>query len=243
MTMTLFYLAILAVAVFSSATASVVGFGIGSLLTPLLASRYGTSAAVAAVTLPHFLATAMRCWRLRADIERDVLRRFGLLSALGGLCGALLYSQLGQPILTRILGALLVLTAMAQLTRWSSRWQPRGLMVQCLGWVSGFFGGIAGNQGGLRAAALTAFRLTPSQFVATATATGLLVDLARAPVYAWRSGSAMVALWVPITIAIAGVLAGTLLGERVLLGLSRERFGQIVGIAIGLLGLWLLVLA
>ena len=41
--MTIFYLAILAVAVFSSATASVVGFGIGSLLTPLLASRYGTS--------------------------------------------------------------------------------------------------------------------------------------------------------------------------------------------------------
>ena len=159
------------------------------------------------------------------------------------MCGALLYSQLGQPILTRILGGLLVLTAMAQLTRWSSRWHPRGLMVQCLGWVSGFFGGIAGNQGGLRAAALTAFGLTPSQFVATATATGLLVDLARAPVYAWRSGSAMVALWVPITIAIAGVLAGTLLGERVLLGLSRERFGQIVGIAIGLLGLWLLVLS
>src|SRR4030095_5454841 len=108
--MTTFYLAILAVAIFSSATASVVGFGIGSLLTPLLATRYGTSAAVAAVTLPHFLATAMRCWRLRADIDRDVLRRFGLLSALGGLCGALLYSRLGQPILTRILGALLVVT-------------------------------------------------------------------------------------------------------------------------------------
>jgi uncharacterized membrane protein YfcA len=239
--MTIFHLTILAVAIFSSATASVVGFGIGSLLTPLLASRYGMSAAVAAVTLPHFLATALRCWRLRSDIERDVLRRFGLLSALGGLCGALLYSRLGQPILPRILGALLVLTAAAQLTRLSSRWQPRGLMVHGLGWASGFFGGIAGNQGGLRAAALTAFGLTPSQFVATATATGLLVDLARAPVYAWRSGSTIAGLWVPIMTAVAGVLIGTLLGERVLLGLSRERFGQIVGAAIGLLGLWLLV--
>jgi uncharacterized membrane protein YfcA len=114
-------------------------------------------------------------------------------------------------------------------------------MVHGLGWASGFFGGIAGNQGGLRAAALTAFGLTPSQFVATATATGLLVDLARAPVYAWRSGSTIAGLWVPIMTAVAGVLIGTLLGERVLLGLSRERFGQIVGAAIGLLGLWLLV--
>ena len=36
-------LSILAVAIVSGATASVVGFGIGSLLTPLLASRFGMS--------------------------------------------------------------------------------------------------------------------------------------------------------------------------------------------------------
>jgi hypothetical protein len=35
------------------------------------------------------------------------------------------------------------------------------------------------------------------------------------------------------------VLAGTFLGERVLLGMSRERFGTIVGAAVGILGAWL----
>ena len=40
--------------------------------------------------------------------------------------------------------------------------------------------------------------------------------------------------------ASAGVLAGTVLGERMLLGLSPRRFGQIVGVAIGLLGIWML---
>ena len=40
-----------------------------------------------------------------------------------------------------------------------------------------------------------------------------------------------------------GVLLGTLLGERMLLGLSPRRFGQIVGAAIGLLGIWLLTVA
>ena len=39
---------------------------------------------------------------------------------------------------------------------------------------------------------------------------------------------------------LTGVLAGTLVGERLLLGLSRERFRQIVSIAVGLLGLWFL---
>ena len=238
-----FSFAILLVAILAGATASVVGFGIGSLLTPLLAARYGTSVAVAAVTLPHAIATAVRCWRLRANIDRQVLVRFGLLSAAGALAGALLYTRLGPTALTGILGALLILTAIAQLTGWSSRWHPRGPIVAIFGLISGFFGGVAGNQGGLRAAALTAFRLSPPAFVATATAAGLLVDAARTPVYIWSAGPQLLELAAPIGIAAAGVLIGTVLGERMLLGLSVRRFGQVVGVAIGVLGVWLVLVA
>jgi uncharacterized membrane protein YfcA len=102
------------------------------------------------------------------------------------------------------------------------------------------FGGIAGNQGGLRAAALTTFRLAPAVFVATATASGLMVDLARVPVYLWRAGDDLRALATPIGVASAGVLIGTVAGERILLGLSPERFRFAISVAIGLLGLWLL---
>ena len=241
--MTWFSVALLVVAIVSGATASIVGFGIGSLLTPLLAARFGTGVAVAAVTLPHAAATAFRCWRLRASIDRQILIRFGLLSAAGALAGALLYTRLGPTTLTGVLGGLLVLTALAQLTGWTARWQPRGSLVAVFGLLSGFFGGVAGNQGGLRSAALTAFKLSPVRFVATATATGVLVDLARTPVYLWSTGSQLVPLAVPIGIATAGVLIGTLLGERVLLGLSPRRFGQVVGVAIGMLGIWLLLVA
>src|SRR6185436_19097611 len=136
---TWFYLALFLAAVLSGATAAVVGFGIGSLLTPLLAARLGTGIAVAAVMLPHAAATAVRCWRLRAKIDRSVLLRFGFLSAAGGLAGALLYTRIGVSALTRILGALLMLTAAAQLSGWSTRWHPRGVLVGLLGVGSGFF--------------------------------------------------------------------------------------------------------
>jgi uncharacterized membrane protein YfcA len=238
-----FGLAVFVVAVFSGATASVVGFGIGSMLTPLLAARYGTGIAVAAVTLPHAMATALRCWRLRASIDRPVLVRFGLLSAAGALAGALVYTRLGPSALTGVLGGLLILTAIAQLTGWASRWHPRGPLVAVFGLLSGFFGGVAGNQGGLRAAAMTSFGLSPKAFVATATAAGLLVDAARTPVYLWSAGRELVTLAIPIGIAAAGVLLGTVLGERLLLGLTPQRFGQVVGAAIGVLGVWLLTVA
>ena len=172
-----------------------------------------------------------------------MLVRFGLLSGVGALAGAFLYTRLGGASLTRILGGLLILTSFAQLTGWSSRWRPHGPLVGIFGLLSGFFGGLAGNQGGLRSAALTAFRLPPTSFVATATATGLLVDLARTPIYLWNSGPTLLSLWIPITVAAVGVLIGTVLGERILLGLSAGRFGQVLGIAIGLLGCWLIIAA
>ncbi|HYD52516.1 MAG TPA: TSUP family transporter [Gemmatimonadaceae bacterium] len=235
--------AVLAVAVLSGATASIVGFGIGSLLTPLLAARVGTDTAVALVALPHAAATALRCWRLRASIDRAVLRRFGLVSAAGGLAGALLYARLGGRALTIALAALLLLTSLAGLTGIMTRWRPHGAGVWSLGLLSGLFGGVAGNQGGLRSAALGTFGLAPLAFVATSTATGLLVDAARLPVYLWRAGDAIAAHATLVGVATAGVLAGTLVGERLLLGMRPEIFRRVVSAAIGLLGLWLLARA
>ena len=235
--------AIFLVATLGGATAAVSGFGIGSLLTPLLAASVGMPLAVASVAVPHALATALRCWRLRDAIDAHVLRTFGLLSAAGGLAGALVYTRLPARALTLVLAALLLATSVAGLTGWASRWHPRGAAPWLLGLVSGLFGGVAGNQGGLRAAALLAFGLTPRAFVATATATGLLVDAARTPVYLWRAGAAIGSLWLPLLVATAGVLAGTLAGERLLFGMSPERFRRVVAVLIGLLGLLLLARA
>lgn len=91
-----------------------------------------------------------------------------------------------------------------------------------------------------RAAALTPFQLSPAPFVATATAIGVMVDAARTPVYLIAVGPQLMRLWLPIGLTTGGVLAGTLLGERVPRGLSRGRFGRLVGIAIGASGLWLM---
>src|SRR5690606_11671864 len=142
-------------------------------------------------------------------------------------------TRLRGPALARTLAGFLLPTAAAHLGALARRGHPHGPAVGLLGVGSGFFGGVAGNQGGLRAAALTAFGLGPAAFVATSTATGLLVDAARTPVYLWRAGTRLLELWPLLTLATTGVVIGTLAGERLLLGLSRERFGQVVAGAIG----------
>ena len=241
--MTAFFVGLFVLAVLSGSTAAVAGFGIGSLLTPVLAARFGTQIAIAAVTIPHAAATALRFWRLRAAVDWSVVRGFGLLSAAGGFAGGLLYARLSSRALTIVLGLLLLATALASLTGWTTRWKATGPAASTLGLLSGFFGGVAGNQGGLRAAALLGFALSPAAYVATSTAIGLMVDTARAPIYIWRAGPALVSLTTPIAVATAGVLIGTVLGERLLLGLSAERCRRGVSVLIGMLGVWLLTRA
>jgi len=138
------------VALIAGAIASVAGFGIGSLLTPILTLWFPTGVAVAFVALPHALATFIRWLGLRRDVSWAVFRQFGIASAVGGLAGALFQNRLASPVLTGVLGALLLLAGIGEL----ARWQPPLPRSAVGGWVggilSGFFGGLVGNQGGIR---------------------------------------------------------------------------------------------
>src|SRR5579871_3833135 len=115
-----------AVGLVAGAIASVSGFGIGSLLTSVLAVRVGIKLAVAAVSVPHLTATALRFWILRKHIDRRLLWSFGLMSAAGGLVGALLHAYADSPILTAVFGVLLVFTGVMGLTGLSERLRFRG---------------------------------------------------------------------------------------------------------------------
>jgi uncharacterized protein len=231
------------VGIVSGATAAVVGFGIGSLLTPLLLTAVEPHVAVAVIAIPHALATALRFVRHRAAVDYGVLRRFGIPSAIGGLTGALVQRTFTSDGLLIVLGVLLVGTGLANIVRAFRAWKPPAAVAFMLGGLSGFFGGIAGNQGGLRAASLTAFGLAPRAFLATSTAVALAIDVARTPVYLVTAGDALRPHLLTIAIASAGCLVGTILGERVFLGLSPERYRTIVGVGVAIVGIWLVVQA
>jgi uncharacterized membrane protein YfcA len=141
-------------AVIAGGVASIAGFGIGSVLTPLLAVRVGTKIAVAAVSVPHLMATALRFALIRQHVDKRVLLSSGVTSALGGLAGALLHTRFSSAVLSYILGALLIFAGILGITGLSQRLRFEGAPAWIAGALSGVFGGLVGNQGGIRSAAL-----------------------------------------------------------------------------------------
>jgi uncharacterized membrane protein YfcA len=241
-----FWLAILVivvVAIIAGAIASVAGFGVGSLLTPLLALQLDIKLAVAVVSIPHCLGTALRYWMLRRHVDWRVVRGFGLASAAGGLAGAYVGTFLKSPVLTAILGCLLLLAAMTELSGWSKRLRLSGWLAWLAGALSGVFGGLVGNQGGIRSAALLHFDLQKQAFVATATMVALLVDGARMPVYLLTQLGPIVKAWPYVAAATGGTIVGTLLGERVLRHIPEGTFRKTISIILFFLGVLLLFAA
>jgi uncharacterized membrane protein YfcA len=232
-----------AVAVLAGAVASLSGFGIGSLLTPVLAAQVGTKLAVAAVSVPHLAATALRLWLLRAHVDRRLLLSFGLMSAAGGLSGALAHAYADSPALTMVFGLLLIFTGTMGVTGLSDRMRFHGWVAWVAGAISGALGGLVGNQGGIRSAAMLGFDVPRQSFVATATAVGVIVDTARMPVYLFGEGRQILDLWPELSIATAGAIVGTLVGARLLRLIPETIYRRLVAALVLVLGIYMLAQA
>ena len=239
--MDLFAAVALGAAIAAGAVAAVAGFGIGSILTPVLSTQVDVRLAIAAVSLPHFVGTAVRFLLVRTHIDRDVLVGFGLASAIGGLAGAALQAVVQSAVLAIVFAALLLFAGVSSLTGLSQRLRFRGRGAALVGGAaSGLLGGLVGNQGGIRAAALLGFDVEREAFIATATAVALIVDGARIPVYLVTQGADLVRLGPLILILSVGATIGTLAGQWTLRRMPEPLFRRVVGVLLLLLGLYTL---
>ena len=230
--------------VLAGAIAAVTGFGIGSLLTPVLALQVDTRLAVAAVSIPHLIGTSLRFALMHGGVDRRVLWSFGITSAAGGLAGALLNSAATSTRwLTILFGMLLLFAAVSEMTGLARRMRFRGWVAWVAGALSGMLGGLVGNQGGIRSAALIGFELRKELFVGTATAIALFVDGARVPIYLYAQHDELSTHLAWILLAIAGVVAGTIVGSRALGRIPEVWFRRVLALVLALLGVAMLLRA
>src|SRR5437588_5368851 len=210
----IFQFTLFAASIAAGAIAAISGFGIGSVLTPVVSTQIDTRLAVAIVSIPHFIGTLFRFVRLRKYVNRSLAMTFGIASAIGGLGGAVLNAHAQGSILAYIFGALLVFAGLSGITGFAERMELKGMWRWVGGFVSAAFGGLVGNQGGIRSAAMLGFDLSKESFVATATAIALVVDGVRVPVYFFTSYEQIVAMWSDLLLATGGVVAGTFTGAH-----------------------------
>jgi uncharacterized membrane protein YfcA len=177
---------------------------------------------------------------LRVGPDRAVLITFGAASGAGALAGALLQPATSNRVLMVVFGGLLLFVAISEWSGLARRMRFTGPWGWVAGAASGMLGGLVGNQGGIRSAALLGFNLNKEVFVATATAIALVIDAVRLPIYLWHASGEVFALGRAVIEATAGVLIGTVLGTRLLPKIPDRWFRRVVAFILAALGLAML---
>jgi uncharacterized membrane protein YfcA len=209
------------------------GFGLGTLLTPVFALFFPVELAVALTAIVHFFNNLFKLYLTGRNANRQVLIRFGIPAVIAAFAGAWLLLQLSdmQPIYTYELtgrhfevypvkltiAVLLILFALMDLIPWFGRLQFGKDKLVLGGLLSGFFGGLSGNQGALRSAFLIKSGLSKEAFIGTAVVVSTFVDFTRLGVYARSiaeadiSGNAGL-----ITLATLAAISGAYIGNKLL---------------------------
>ena len=212
------------------------GFGLGTILMPVFALFFPIDLAIALTGVVHFLNNLFKLSLvgLKADIE--VVLRFGIPAFVTALIGAYLLLQITNlPSLYTytlwdsehavtpvklIIAILLIFFALTEVIPYFKKLQFDKNKLIIGGLLSGFFGGLSGNQGALRSAFLIKSGLSKEAFIATGIVVACIVDFSRLGVYMTRfSRSGLqenLALVVAATVsAFIGAYAGNSLLKKV----------------------------
>ena len=194
------------------------GFGLSTMLTPLVLFLVGPHEAVAIVAVIHGAHNGWKLFILKEHVDFEAFKRYGIWLVIGAIGGALLQSQVPQDPLLLIIGVFLIILPILTMSEGWTGYRIPEANDRIGGFGSGFMGGLSGHQGALRAMFLKRRLSDKMSYAATASILALCVDLTRIPVYIIFNETQIIenfSLLFPLTIsALIGVQVGKLFLER-----------------------------
>lgn len=251
------YVIVCVVAMLVAALTLFSGFGLGTLLMPVFAVFFPVTVAVAATAVVHLANNLFKLVLIGRQAVWGVVARFAIPAALAAMVGAWLLGLFaGLPplfvyylgsrphevtVVKLIIAVIIIFFALFDLSPRLSQltFDPKYMFLG--GALSGFFGGLSGNQGALRSAFLIKAGLGKEAFIGTGVVAAVVVDVARLLVYGlvfYTTSFAVietdsVGLIVSATVA---AFIGSFIGRRLLKKITLVTVQKVVGVMLVLLG-------
>lgn len=209
------------------------GFGLGTILTPVFMIFFPVEVAIALTGVVHFFNNIFKMILVGRKANRMVLIRFGIPAVIAAFIGSQIllnitdlkplfsYDAFGRHFdvypVKFIISILLIFFASMDLIPFFGRLQFGKNKLPIGGALSGFFGGLSGNQGALRSAFLIKAGLSKEAFVGTAVVVSTFVDFTRLSVYAGGLSNSGVTDNIGLVVAATfSAILGAFIGNRLL---------------------------
>ena len=241
------YIIICLVAFVASILTFFSGFGLGTILLPVLALFFPIEVAIALTGVVHFFNNMFKLTLVGRNANKKVLLYFGVPAVIAAFLGALvlvnitdlptLYEyQIGDrnfeitPV-NLIIAVVLIAFAIIELLPFIKKLKFDTKHLPFGGILSGFFGGLSGHQGALRSAFLINSGLTKEAFIGTAVVISSFVDFTRLSVYSTRILDAGLKDNLPLIIsATSSAIIGAFIGNKLLKKVTLDFIQKLVAV-------------
>lgn len=209
------------------------GFGLGTILTPVFMIFFPVELAIVLTGVVHFFNNLFKLILVGRNADKSVLIRFGIPAVIAAFLGSMVllmipdsaplfnYTMFGRNFevypVKLLISILLIIFALMDLLPYFKRLQFGKELLPVGGVLSGFFGGLSGNQGALRSAFLIKAGLSKEVFIGTAVVVSTFVDFTRLGVYAtqFTQNNLEENLLLVLCATLAGI-AGSYFGNKLL---------------------------
>ncbi len=253
------YVIVCTAALFSSGLTLFSGFGLGTILMPVLAVFFPVPVAIGATAVVHLANNLFKIFLVGRFVNKNVLIRFGVPAVIAALLGAFLLNtvsafpaiasyQLGGrlheiTLVKLAIGLLIVIFSCLELAPGFQKITIDQKYMPIGGMLSGFFGGLSGNQGALRSMFLIKAGIGKEEFIGTNVVLAVIVDVARLFVYGvgfYAIHFKVLSDTGPLVLAAAiAAFIGAYLGKELLKKVTLRAIQVLVGVLLVLLGLGL----
>lgn len=230
------------------------GFGLGTILTPVMMIFFPVEVAIALTGVVHFSNNIFKLFLVGKNFNKEVLLRFGIPAVLFAFIGALLLVKIPnfEPLysyhlfdkrfevypLKLLVAVFMMFFALIDLIPYFSKLQFDKSKLPIGGAFSGFFGGLTGAQGALRSAFLIRAGLSKETFIGTTVIISSFVDFTRLSVYASRILNLELKENLPLLVcATLSAMIGAFIGNKLLKKVTLQFLQYSVAIVLFLLSL------
>lgn len=207
------------------------GFGLATVLTPILILFFPAPLAISMTAIVHFFNNLFKLLLVRKNANMEVLLKFGLPAMAGAVLGgftllsivnkslivnySLLNHDFHVEFVNLVIGLLIFFFALFEILPKVNEISFNKNLLPIGGVLSGFFGGLSGHQGAFRSIFLLKCNLSKEQFIATGILIACLVDVIRLSIYGasfFRKEIAEESLLISLTVIFA--FLGSYLANR-----------------------------
>ena len=218
---------------------TVTGFGIGTVMVPVMAAFYSLPQTLLFVGVIHLFGSLWKVLLFREGVSWKIIIAFGITAVAASFLGASITIKAPEALLKSILGLFLIAYAVSVFVK-SNFALPKNSGTLAVGRaVSGFTSGIFGIGGEIRAMVLSAFNLPKAVFLATSGVLGLFVDASRLATY--LGGGIRLEpffLW-GLLIFVPVSFVGAKIAQKIVQKIPQDKFRKVVAAFLLAVGLYL----